>query len=72
MASPHYIKEMRQRLGLEENDTQRDAEIASMTPYARLRLLCGWFLGDPNWASSMLEWCNDAGFEVKPRERGDG
>ena len=61
-----YIYAMRQRLGLEEGDTSRDNDIENMDPHQRLRLICGWYLGDPSWASTVIEWAKDAGFEVKP------
>jgi hypothetical protein len=60
-----YIHDMRQRLGLEPNDESRDDYIKSKTPMQRLRMLCGWHLGDENWASNFVEWAKDAGFDVK-------
>lgn len=60
----HYIKEMRQRLGLEEDDPKRDAEIEDMAPMRRFALLCGWFLGDPSWATTVVEWARDAGLKI--------
>jgi hypothetical protein len=64
MADRFYIEEMRQRLGLEKGDTRRDAEIERMSPYQRFGLLCGWFLGNGSWASTVLEWAKDAGLSV--------
>lgn len=63
----HYIKEMRQRLGLEEDDTSRDAEIEDMTPIRRFNLLCGWYLGDIAWAQTIIDWQRDAGFTITSR-----
>jgi hypothetical protein len=61
----NYIGDMRQRLGLEPDDTSRDCHIEGMTPMERLRLLCGWNLGDPDWAQSVIAWVTYAGFTVK-------
>lgn len=63
-----YIEEMRQRLGVEAADTTKDSMIEKMTPEGRLRLLCGWRLGDPSWASSFLDWAEDAGFKISNHE----
>ena len=62
-----YIKDMRCRLGLKEDDTRRDDEIEKMSPHDRFRLLCGWNLGDPRWADTILDWAKDAGLRVSPR-----
>ena len=59
-----YIGDMRQRLGLEEDDTRRDDEIEKMSPRDRFRLLCGWHLGHPNWAHTILDWAKDAGLKI--------
>ena len=60
-----YIAAMRQRLGLEPHDTSKDSQISAMTPMQRLELLCGWHFGDPSWASTVIEWAKDAGFDLK-------
>lgn len=63
-----YIKDMRQRLGLEPDDARRDTHIAAMSPLERFQLLCGWHLGDPGWASTMLAWAKDAGLHIEARK----
>lgn len=60
-----YIREMRQRLGLEEDDPRRDSDIDKMSPNDRFRLLCGWFLGDSVWASTILSWAKDARMKIE-------
>lgn len=60
----HYINDMRQRFGLEPADASRDAQIEAMVPIERLKLLCGWNLGDPHWATTILSWVQDAGYSV--------
>lgn len=59
-----YIGEMRQRLGLKSDDKSRDDHIERLVPIERLKLLCGWHLGDPAWAHQFLNWARDAGFEI--------
>ena len=59
-----YIEQMRQRLGLGPGDESRDTEIEKMSPMDRLRLLCGWHIGDPNWAQSFMNWATDSGFKI--------
>jgi len=59
-----YIEQMRQRLGLEADDPKHDKRIENMTPKDRLELLCGWYIGDPAWASSFLNWARDAGYKI--------
>lgn len=60
-----YIKDMRGRLGLEENDTSRDAYIEGLEPIQRLRLIAGWNLGYDEWAHKIMDWVRDAGFKIK-------
>ena len=60
-----YIESMRQRLGLDEDDSSRDADIERMSPRQRLEMLCGWHLGHSDWARTFLSWAKDAGFEIK-------
>ena len=63
-----YIGDMRQRLGVKEDDTSQDERIELMTPMQRLRLLCGWNFGDPSWASHIIAWAEDAGFKISNGE----
>lgn len=56
-----YVPEMRQRLGLEGDDTSFDLEIDRRVPFDRLRLICGWYLGDNGWADTFKEWCASQG-----------
>ena len=60
----HYIRDMRQRLGLEPDETRGDDAIRSMTPMERFKLLCGWHFGDPSWASTVIAWAKDVGFKI--------
>lgn len=60
-----YIKDMRQRLGIEEDDDSRDGYIEGLSPMERLKLICGWNLGHPGHAAHILDWVKDAGYTVK-------
>jgi hypothetical protein len=42
-----YIKEMRQRLGYDEDDDTPDERIKEMAPLERVSLIVGWYHGDP-------------------------
>lgn len=63
-----YIEDLRQRLGLEPDDASRDDYIAKLSPMERLKMLCGWHIGDPNWATTFLDWARDAGMTIKDGE----
>jgi hypothetical protein len=63
-----YIEEMRQRLGLEPDDEMCDGRIEKMEPIQRLEMLCGWHIGDPDWAYQFLNWARDAGYKIKERQ----
>ncbi len=65
-----YVEEMRQRLGLEKDDTSRDKEIEDMEPLKRVRLIAGWYLGDPNWADTFKDYFESQGLYLsdKPQE----
>lgn len=58
------IEAMRGRLGLEKDDTSRDADIEKMSPERRLALIAGWHLGYSGWERTILSWVKDAGYEV--------
>jgi hypothetical protein len=60
----YCINAIRQRKGLEEDDTSKDDEILLMTPMDRLRDVCGWYLGDSTWADAFVDWARDCGMEV--------
>jgi len=56
-----YVEELRQRLGLDENDTSRDEYILSLPSMRRVELLSGWYFGDEAWAGTFKEWCESQG-----------
>lgn len=61
---PEYIKEIvRQRWGLDAEDTSRDADIDNATPLKLFRAVCGWKLGHPDWADQMIGWAKDCGLQ---------
>ncbi len=56
-----YVEVMRQRLGLNPDDTAMDHEIENMGQFSRLRLIIGWKLGDPYWADYFKDYCESQG-----------
>ena len=65
MQSPEYLMEIiRQGSGLKKDDRGEDAELQALTPGAKLRIVCGWTLGDPIWAKKFIEWAEDCGFII--------
>lgn len=55
------MEAMRQRLGLEENDTSRDNEILNMSPMERVRLIAGWYHGSESWADTYVGYFESQG-----------
>jgi len=56
-----YVEEMRQRLGLDENDTSKDKYLEQMKPFDRVKLIIGWEFGDESWGDTFKEWCDSQG-----------
>jgi hypothetical protein len=51
MPIPEYLMNpLRERLGLEDDDTSRDSEINAREPMENLRELSAWEFGDSGWA----------------------
>lgn len=67
--SSTVMRAVRQRMGLEPDDTSRDSEITSHTPTQLLRDVCGWHLGDPAWAETFLEWARGCGFVITTKHK---
>ena len=59
-----YIDEIRQRLGLEKGDTSKDSLIEKMPPFERVRLICGWYHGDEEWADTFKEYLESQGLYI--------
>jgi hypothetical protein len=62
----HILKRIRQRHDLDENDQSRDAEFNTMEPARAFEEVVCWELGDARWATLMLSWASDCGFDIKP------
>jgi hypothetical protein len=58
---------LRQRLGLESDDATKDAEIAQMSPRAKLEHWTAWKLGDAAWAHFFLKTAAECGYEILER-----
>lgn len=67
-----YVPEMRQRLGLKEDDTKRDKEIEAMKPMERVRLVFGWYLGSGDWADTAKEYFESQGIYLTTNPEADG
>lgn len=61
----NIMEMLRQRRGLEPDDKSQDAQIVAMKPRKKLEELCGWELGDPQWAAVFLHWAGQCGYDVK-------
>lgn len=55
---------LRQRRGLEDDDTSEDADLRAMSPRRAFEECCGWHIGDPSWAGQILRWLKAAGYAV--------
>ena len=67
-----YLEEMRQRLGLDENDTAKDEAIADMTPMQRVQLIAGWLHGDNFWADTWQDYFKSQGLYLTTNPEADG
>jgi len=56
-----YIEEIRQRIGLDKDDTSQDDIILEATPFRRVQLIAGWYLGSEDWANTFKEYCESQG-----------
>jgi hypothetical protein len=62
---PHILEILRQRHGLDESDTSKDAALEAMEPMDKLRAVAGWHLGDPGWAYTFIRWGKACGVILK-------
>lgn len=62
---PEYIMKMlRQRLGLDEDDTSRDTELNTYSPSEAFEEVCNWE-GLINYASTIKHWIEGIyGFDI--------
>lgn len=67
-----YLKEIRQRLGLNKDDASEDCGISDMDPFHRVAHICGWYLGDNNWASEFKNYCESQGVYLTTNPDADG
>lgn len=63
----HIMETLRQRLhGLHETDISKDDEINNLPGHEAFAEVIGWEIGDEAWASVILGWLKDCGYEVTP------
>lgn len=67
-----YVEEMRQRLGLEKDDTRKDKYIESLDQFQRVGLIVGWFHGSESWASKYKEYFESQGIYLTTNADADG
>ena len=60
----HLMKPLRERLGLDENDTSRDGIINNRPAITNLEELCAWEFGDPSWARWFIKRMDDLGIKT--------
>lgn len=59
---PEYLmKPLRERLGLEPDDSSKDKIINDRSPISNLQELCAWEFGDSSWANWFLERAKNLG-----------
>lgn len=67
-----YVEEMRRRLDLDPEDTSCDADIVSMSPMQRVRLIAGWYHGSGSWADTWKEYFESQGIWLTTNPDADG
>lgn len=69
---PRYLMEkLRQKIGLEKDDTSLDDVILARRPEENLREVCAWEIGSPSWVGTFMSWAADLGIkEVSPLNKG--
>lgn len=67
-----YLKEIRQSLELDENDSSEDCNILAMEPFHRVSLICGWYLWYDTWASEFKKYCESQGIYLTTNHDADG
>ena len=60
---------LRQRLGLEEDDTSKDELIKTYSQREALAELCGWEFGDSRWSQVFEKWCGWVGLEIVEKKK---
>ncbi len=55
------LETLRQRRGLEKDDSSKDEDIERMPPALKVRHLTAWHLGDGGWANSIAAWMKECG-----------
>ena len=59
------LKEIRQRLGYDENDESHDNEIANMSIDKKMEAILGWHFGDSGWWHVMRGWLEECGEKIE-------
>lgn len=59
---------LRQRRGLDPDDTSQDKLIQKMSARRAFDECCRWHIGPGDWASSILRWLRAAGYTVTEKD----
>ena len=59
--TPKMLEACRGVMGLETDDSSRDAEILKWSPVRVVRACSQWEMGDPGWADIFALWMERAG-----------
>ena len=62
----HIMEAVRGRLGLDEFDTSKDADIERRPAEKVVGWAVGWDLGDDSWADSIIRTALDCGYTISP------
>lgn len=66
--TPEYIlKALRKEHGFEQDDTQIDEKLNSLSPYEKFSNYLGWRLLHKNVAKMLIKWLEDCGYTVRDK-----
>ncbi len=65
----YILKILRQREGLEEDDTSKDDLFNKRDSIDNLREMVAWEIGSPGYANMVLTWAEDLGMDIKGKSK---
>lgn len=66
--SERVMRILRCRDGLEGGDTRHDEQLRKLLPIAAFREICGWEMGSPSWATTIIDWLDSVGLKVVEKD----
>ncbi|EMM5100298.1 hypothetical protein ACK249_003644 [Pseudomonas aeruginosa] len=61
---PEILKMLRQREGLDANDSSKDDALDALTPDEKFRNVIAWQFGDGAWSGTILSWAAQCGVQL--------